>query len=84
MSEQPETPAQVAQSEAARQAVILAFSLAGVLLAVVAQRAASDPDFARILRMRMMKGTERSMALLAKWAWHEAEQARKAYQEDCA
>jgi hypothetical protein len=84
MSEQPLTPAETAQNEAARQAVVLAFSVAGILLYVAAQRAAGDPDFYRGLRMRASKKVERGMALLARWAWHEAERAREAYEQDSA
>lgn len=84
MADETASPVEAAQSEAARQAVILAFSVAGVLLAVAAQRAAGDPDFYRTMRMRISKKLERSMALLARWAWHEAEQARLSYEEDAS
>ena len=79
MSEQP---ADVAQREAARQAVILVFSVIGVLVAIAAQRAAGDPDFYRGLRMRAAKAAERGHARLAAWSWRRAEQARVRYEDD--
>lgn len=82
----PATPtsADAAQSEAARQAVILAFSIVSVLLMVAAQRAAADPDFYRAWRMRASKGAERMLAMTAARAWAAAERARLAYERESA
>jgi hypothetical protein len=80
----PENPADIAANEAARQAVILVFSIAGILVMVAAQRAAADPDFYRGLRMRAAKTAERVSARLAAWAWRRAERARRAYEGDAA
>jgi hypothetical protein len=83
MPEQPTTSGTV-QAETARQAVILAFSVVGVLVMVWAQRAASDPDFGRTQRMAAAKGSERLLARLAARAWKLAERARVAYESDSA
>jgi hypothetical protein len=74
----------VVKDETARQAVILAFGVASVLVYVWAQRWAADPDLARSGRMRATKQAERAWARLAAWAWHRAEQARRAYEKDSA
>lgn len=85
MSEPAEpTAADAAQSEAARQAVVLAFSIVSVLVAVAAQRAAADPDFYRTIRMRVTKGAERFLAMAAGRAWLAAERARVAYERESA
>ncbi len=85
MTEQQQaTPGETAQNEAARQAVILAFSIAGVLLMVAAQRAAGDPDFYRGLRMRWSKAAERVLARAAGRLWAGAERARRAYEGESA
>jgi len=81
---EPVQPAESAQSEAARQAVILAFSVVSVLVVVAAQRAAADPDFYRTLRMGVSKRMERILALLAGRAWRAAERARVAYEKESA
>ncbi len=83
-AEQVPTPGETAANEAARQAVMLAFSIAGVLLMIAAQRAASDPDFYRGLRMRAAKCAERAAARMAAVAWRAAERARKAYEQESA
>lgn len=77
-------PIESAQAEAARQAVVLVFSVAGVLLAVAAQRASSDPDFYRSQRMAFAKRAERALATLAARSWRAAEKARLAYEEETA
>lgn len=84
--QQPEVPgaAEAAQSEAARQLVVLAFSVISVLLAVAAQRAAADPDFYRTIRMRVSKGAERFLAMTAARAWRAAERARRVYERESA
>ena len=85
MSEQAAvTPGDSAKDEAARQAVILLFSVAGVLLMVAAQRAAGNPDFYRGLRMRWAKAVERTLARVAARSWAGAEQARRWYEDDSA
>lgn len=84
MSEPLPTTADTARDEAARQAVILAFSIIGVLLMVAAQRAAGDPDFYRTIRMRATKGAERLLAMAAARAWRAAERARQLYERDSA
>jgi hypothetical protein len=76
--------ADVLREEAARQAVILAFGVAGMVLVIWAQRRAADPDAARTLRMRAAKGGERFLARLAAWSWGQAERARRAYEQDAA
>lgn len=83
VNEQPDTAGTV-QAEAARQAVILAFSIVGVLIMVWAQRASSDPDFHRAARMRAAKAGERAAARLAARAWRLAERARRSYERDTA
>lgn len=80
----PETPADAAQTEAARQAVILAFGVVGVLVMVWAQRSAGDPDFYRGQRMRAAKASERALARMAAWCWKRAERARLSYDKDAA
>lgn len=83
--QQPDAvPADGAREEAARQAVMLAFSVVSVLLAVAAQRAAGDPDFYRTIRMRVTKGAERFLAMTAARAWRAAEAARLAYERESA
>lgn len=85
MSDQPDAaPERTARDEAARQAVMLAFSVVSVLLAVAAQRAAHDPDFYRTIRMRLTKGAERFLAMTAARAWRAAERARQAYERESA
>ena len=84
MTEPTPAPAAEVRAEASRQAVILAFSIAGVLLMVAAERAATDPDFGRTLRMRLSKGAERLLAMTAARAWRAAERARLAYERDTA
>jgi hypothetical protein len=79
-----QTTSDTVQAETARQAVILAFSIVGVLVMVWAQRAASDPDFGRTQRMAAAKGSERIFARLAARAWKLAERARVAYESDSA
>lgn len=79
-----ETTADAARTEMARQAVILVFSVVGVVVYVWAQRHASDPDATRTIRMRASKGGERFYARLAGWAWRQAERARQAYEQDSA
>jgi hypothetical protein len=74
----------VVKDETARQAVILAFGVASVLVYVWAQRWAADPDLARSGRMRATKQAERVWARLAGWAWRRAEAARRAYEKDGA
>jgi heme A synthase len=81
MDDQQPTPA---RDEAARQAIILAFSVVGVIVMIWAQRHASDPDAARTVRMRTAKGAERAYAHAAAWAWRQAERARLAYERDRA
>jgi hypothetical protein len=83
MPEQPAT-ADTVQTEAARQAVILAFSIVGLLVMVWAQRAASDPDFGRTQKMAAAKTSERFLARLAARAWKLAERARLAYEDGTA
>jgi hypothetical protein len=87
VSEQPETvptPGQTAQNEAARQAVILAFGIASVLLMIAAQKASGDPDFWRSCRMWAAKQRERFLARLAARSWRAAERARLAYERESA
>jgi|HubBroStandDraft_3_1064219.scaffolds.fasta_scaffold132622_2 hypothetical protein len=84
MVEQPESPAGAVKSEAARQAVILAFGVVSVLVMVWAQRAAGDPDFYRSQRMRAAKASERILARLAARAWRLAEAARREYDRESA
>ncbi|HWM96720.1 MAG TPA: hypothetical protein VNO54_06650 [Streptosporangiaceae bacterium] len=81
MSETAPTPGETAQNEAARQAVILLFGIASVLLMVAAQRAAHDPQG---LKMAVTKGAERLLARLAGQAWRAAERARVAYERESA
>jgi hypothetical protein len=83
MPDQP-TTSETVQTEAARQAIILAFSIVGVLVMVWAQRAASDPDFGRTQLMAAAKGSERLMARVAARAWKLAERARLAYEDGAA
>jgi hypothetical protein len=78
------TPAETAQNEAARQAVILLFGCVSVLLMVAAQRAAGNPDFYAGLRMRTSKAAERMLARLAGVSWRAAERARVAYERESA
>jgi hypothetical protein len=77
-----EATAEIAKDEAARQAIILAFSIVGVVVMVWAQRHAADPDAARTIRMRGAKSSERWFARLAAWSWHQAEAARLRYEGD--
>jgi len=79
-----QTPADLAQAEAARQAVILAFGVVSVMIMVWAQRASSDPDFARRARMRAARQGERLAGRVAARAWQLAERARLAYERDQA
>jgi hypothetical protein len=82
-----DTPApagSTAREETTRQAIILVFSIAGVLLMIAAQRAAADPDFYRSLRMRTAKQVERAAARMAAWSWGRAEAARMAYERESA
>jgi hypothetical protein len=74
----------VVRDETARQAVILLFGVASVLVYVWAQRWATDPDMSRTTRMRAVKHAERGWARLAGWAWRRAEHARLAYERDSA
>jgi hypothetical protein len=74
----------VVKDETARQAIILIFGVASVLVYVWAQRWAADPDLARSGRMHASKRIERAYARLAAWAWHRAEAARRAYEKDRA
>jgi hypothetical protein len=81
----PASPAgSTAREETTRQAIILVFSIAGVLLMIAAQRAAADPDFYRSLRMRAAKSLERAAARAAAWSWGRAEAARVAYDRESA
>jgi len=73
---------QPVRDEAARQAVILIFGVASVLLMICAQRAAADPDFLRAQRMRAARALERMLATLAALAWNSAERARLRYEEE--
>jgi hypothetical protein len=84
MPDQPATPGDAASTEAARQAVVLAFGVVSVLIMVWAQRAAADPDFYRGQRMRAAKAAERALARLAAWSWSRAERARRAYDREAA
>lgn len=84
MTEPQPTTADSARDEAARQAVILAFSVVGVLIMVAAQRAAGDPDFYRTIRMKASKAAERLAAKAAARAWAAAERARRAYERESA
>jgi hypothetical protein len=79
-----DSPAVTAKAEAARQLVILAFGIAGVLIMVWAQRASSDPDFYRAARMRAAKVSERLAARVAARSWGLAERARRSYESDAA
>ena len=79
-----QTPGETARNEAARQAVILAFGIASVLLMVAGQKAAASPDFYRSARMGAAKAAERQLAWLAGLAWRAAERARVAYERESA
>jgi len=80
----PQTAGDTVQAEAARQAVILAFSILGVLVMIAAQRAAGDPDFYRMIRMRASRAAERVLATTAARAWTLAERARRVYESNTA
>jgi len=91
----PEDAASAARTEAARQGVVLLFTVAGIIVSYIgymklgkdfqqAQRNASDPDYERGQRMRQAKMTERMFAKLAWWAYRQAEKARVAYERDRA
>jgi len=60
------TPGQAAKTEAAKQAVILVFTVA----AMVAVMAATNPDAVRTWRMRLAEGSRRLLTLLARRAGH--------------
>src|SRR5208337_241448 len=61
-----ETPAQVAKAEAAKQAVILVFAGATILLVM----AVHNPDFLRTCRMRVAAESSRLLTCLARRAGH--------------
>ena len=60
------SPAQIAKAEAAKQAVILVFAVATILLVM----AVHDPDFLRTARMRLAEGSRRLLTSLAQRAGH--------------
>lgn len=78
-----ETPGSAAKSEAARQAVYLAAMVIAIPVAAWLQRATSDPDAAKSLRMRAAKAAERVTAGAAARCWKLAERARLAYDREC-
>jgi hypothetical protein len=73
-----------ARRTAAEQAIILAFSVAGLAIMLWIQRAGSDPDFARTMRMRSAKHAEKYYARVAAEAWKRAEAARLLYESERA
>jgi len=85
------TPAQVAQTEAAKQAVAFVFGLLTLVVMVklqkkmiASQREATAPDAERTERMVWAKRSERAWAWLAGVAWRKAESARLSYERDRA
>lgn len=66
MSESSATPAEVAKAEAAKQAVILAFAVATMLVIM----GLHDPDFLRTWRMRLAEASRRLLTSLARRAGH--------------
>jgi len=72
----------VARDAVVEQAIILVFSVAGLIIYVWIQRHASDPDAFRRARMRSAKSSERAYARAAGWCWRRAEDARLAYERD--
>ena len=60
------SPAQIAKAEAAKQAVILVFAVATILLVM----AVHDPDFLRTCRMRAAAESRRLLTSLARRAGH--------------
>ena len=60
------SPAQVAKTEAAKQAVILLFAVA----TMVAVMAVTHPDVVKTWRMRLAEGSRRLLTLLARRAGH--------------
>jgi hypothetical protein len=75
---------EAARTELTRQAIILAFGIVGLVVMAYAQRHATDPDMMRTHKMRASKRAERSWARIAAWSWARAEEARRAYERDCA
>jgi hypothetical protein len=73
-----------ARQTAAEQAIILAFSVVGLAVMIWLQRAGSDPDFARTMRMRSAKHAEKYYAKVAAEAWKRAEAARLLYESERA
>jgi len=83
MSETTETPGDVARKEAARQAVILVFGIAGALLLIAVQKrihggllavidaeqARIDPAGAARRRMEDARARERRWGKAAVWLW---------------
>ena len=82
--EEPQSPAETAKAELARQAVILVMGAAGLLIYVWVERHGSDPDFFRAHRMRAAKVSERFWAKSAAACWRLAERARVEYERDSA
>jgi len=72
------------KDEAARQLVALAGGLVFIAAAVVVERAASDPDFARSLRMRAARAVEQLAGLTMRRAAEVADRAEQVYKRDCA
>lgn len=66
MSDSSTTPAEAAKAEAAKQAVILAFTVIAVLVVMAVQ----DPDFLRTQRMRLAAASRRLLTSLARQAGH--------------
>jgi len=90
-AEAVESPGGAAREEAARQLVALAVTVMTVPLLVWLERAASDPDMARTMRMRAARVAERVAARAAAAAtlaagklWEAAERARVAYEAERA
>lgn len=63
-----DTPAEAAKSEAAKQAVILLFMMAGMIAVMAVQ----DPDFLRTLRMRLAAASSRLLDVLAHHTGHSS------------
>lgn len=77
-------PRNPARDEAARQVIALAGGLVFMVAAVLVERAASDPDFARTLRMRAALAAEAAAMRVARTAARIADLAHGAYRAECA
>ena len=73
-----------AREELAGQAVWLGAMVVAIPVLAWVERKASDPDAARLLRMRVAKVVERVAATSARNWWLVAERARLAYEAERA